>query len=889
MYPITKFSSIEVDKENIKPIPQGRSVAKLNDLIHTDNQTLQKQLLLQRTEFENSLNPDLLQDLDDPLDSYLQYIKWIRENYRTGNNNESLLVQVLERTTHDFKDDPYYKNEIRYFKVWLEYITYSDHPGDVFSYLLKKKIGSDLSLFYEEYSLFFELNDQWDNAQSILKLGISNNARPQKRLLKSYEQFMSRKLSKRSKVQSPVKGLLNPNGTGLTSIPVHSTSTTRKDNKKFQIYQDTSSAVQNGLFDSSNKLKTDISIHLDTIKNSKKENILTSTSFAGRTLNTACKNEKRDRKVEVFQDKSVQYPITKTIQHPNGKKIETYDYNFELFMPTEKLNSTRSMLEVLLMFQKPIQNSSNEDTTHATSNKRLSSTLYNTPVNKKIKTDTNVLSDSPGIEDTPLLEYFKNSNGLFSSNYENEKDKNNTVKNEDLDEHYKRNSHQELPLAHVENSIVAPSEENKLLDAIISGAFSDAYTETITKPTTPKKPQKDFKNDENINNDLLSSPFVENPDKDVPVYDNELNLNPEDLPSSSDPKFKSVFYKKVQKSHFKQLNFHLYSNVSMNKLHTLHSIFKSHANPIYGNKQAIVEFEGEKLYCITKELGRSKNSTVYLSESMDGQLNAIKIQSPPDIWESYILSKLNKNSNKFVQIHSFYQFKDESYLVLPYFKQGSISDLIDCLTKFQLLTSKNLLEETFIIYLSIQLLSNILKLHSLDIVHCDINIDNFMLNIDTSNSSKLSFEDLLLVDFAKSIDLSLYPANTKFHGNFSKNNEYNEYIDSTSFCHERDYLGIADIIHRLLFNRSLKIRNSNGTKELVEPIKKYWQTDLWNPLFNLLLNSSSLKSIADVNSELQKIKSKFEAWFNLTVDKRLFANKLRNISEIMETRFKKVK
>lgn len=88
MQPITNFSSLNVDKENIMPIPQGRSASKLNELINADSKLLQSQLVEQRTQFENSLDPQILQDSDDPLDAYLQYIKWIRDNYKTGNTHE---------------------------------------------------------------------------------------------------------------------------------------------------------------------------------------------------------------------------------------------------------------------------------------------------------------------------------------------------------------------------------------------------------------------------------------------------------------------------------------------------------------------------------------------------------------------------------------------------------------------------------------------------------------------------------------------------------------------------------------------------------------------------------------------------------------------------------
>lgn len=910
MQPVTDFGSLSMDKENILPIPQGRSASKLSELINTDSNVLQSQLAEQRLKFEKNLDPQFLQDLDDPLDSYLQYIKWIRENYRSGNTHESLLIQVLERTTHDFKDDDYYKNEIRYFKVWLEYITYSDHPGDVFNYLFKKKIGSDLSLFYENYSLFFELNDQWEKAEEILKLGLSIKARPLPRLSKSYDEFLTRRSSKTAKEKPRLAGLSNPGGTGLTS-QVHS----KKEESKIKIFRDAPSNSDSKFLrnNDTDGGSDNFFSHINEIRHSKKENIINPTSWKGETLKNSGKTLKEASKIEVFDDKSNQYPITNTLKHQDGKHFETFDFNFDLFMPDSSANNPRSMIEVLLMFHQknvdPVENNPVENTENDKKRGQSEDISYNTPRNKKSRTESESASASTertsGIADTPLLEYFKNSkSGLFPpENNSNEI----SVNGRDSQGENKFKLSQSNSLAVTGNHLLSEKNEaveqnetqSNLLDAIIGGAFSDIFTDTVTKQMEPKTPSKERKpkieelrlsvdNIDDVDNDLLSSPFVENPN----------NADEKARSASVDPPVVNPFDTLFKRSHLKHIEMSIYQNNHLHnfdsklfdKLRVLHKVLKPNAPALTGNKQTLLEFEKNEEYSVIMELGRGGFATVYLGEQLNGQLSAIKAERPSDIWEAYILSKLNTLSNDFIKLKSFFKFGDESYLILPYLQQGTVLELVSSLSNYQFLTGKNLIEESLVIYFTIQLISRVLKLHSLGIVHCDIKPDNCMLNIQSAES-KIKFNDIVLIDFGRSIDLSLFPKSTKFKCKLEKtdNQDCPEFVNQTSWTYEPDYYGIANIVHTLLFQKVIKVQSTSKGVQLLEHFKRYWQRDLWNELFDLLLNPRKYNESGDVYMELEKVMCKLESWFSLTVDKRTFLDKLTQISEILNTRFKRTK
>lgn len=837
MHPVTPFQLLEADKENIQPIPQGRSAAKLASIVNCDPEKLSLKLQEEREAFELQLRPEYLEELDDPLHVYIQYVKWIRENYKTGNTKESQLIKVLERTTHDFKDDDYYKNEVRYFKMWLEYITYSENPGDIYNYLFKKQIGKELALFYENYALYFEAINQWDRAEEILKLGILNNARPIARLKKTYSAFQIRKLdSIKSREQVQTIGLQNKNGDGLLSS---GTSLKRKHNK-IEIFQDTE-ATPSLFYPKEGENPTEPNT-IDSIANVKKENVIDPSDWNGQTLKLTSlfKPIVKRAKLKIFEDKSVEYPITKSVQKPDGKTFDTLDYNIDLFLPSEVQQLPNSLSEILLKFFKPFEATSSL-------NAVSSNNVYNTPSHKRSK------SDSSMQQDTPLVEYFKTSKQLFSKDNGESQDQ---AANDGID---------------LMDGLLPMNNEEMLLPNTIGAGFSDIFQDTLTKTLEKIENQSDSnKENEKIeqptevssakrtNEDIMSSPFVENPN---------LIKSMSQVVEPWTANFFVQLNETVQNTLYNKSNYHDMKSTNFNKLATLRKILKSNSPPIYGNKQTLIEFESGNIFCFTKELHNSNNSFTYLSEKMNGQLNSVIVTSPPNQWEPFIIKRITEKLNGFIKCTAFYNFKDESYLLLPYFNQGSVLRLVNILANHQLSTSKNLLEETIVIYFTIQLLGNMIKLHSHGFIHCLITPHTCMMNIDTPNN-KLTFNDICFTDFSKSIDLTLFSPDTRFK---SPDDEHD-------WCFEKDYMGVANVIHTLLFGSELEKLITPDGIVFVETIKKYWQRDLWNELFRILLNPT-----VNMKSDLERIKGKFESWFSLTVDKRMFIAKLHTIADILES------
>lgn len=192
--PTTSFDDIELHKENIVPISSGRSAralaASLSPLALNPT-AARSEHHARQVEFENQLKT--ADDLDDPLDLWIQYIQWTMNTFTAGNSRESNLVPLLERCTRAFVRDTRYQNDPRYLRLWIQYARdFSDAPREVFAYLARNDIGQKLALFYEEYAALLENFGRRTQAEEMYLMGIDNGASPADRLARKFDEFRRR-------------------------------------------------------------------------------------------------------------------------------------------------------------------------------------------------------------------------------------------------------------------------------------------------------------------------------------------------------------------------------------------------------------------------------------------------------------------------------------------------------------------------------------------------------------------------------------------------------------------------------------------------------------------------------------------------------------------------
>lgn len=326
---IIDFDTIEDKKENIEPLKEGRSATALKELYSIPHNELKQQQLKERTKIEEEL--ENLEELDDPIQPYLDYIQWIKTNYPSGKKVESGLIQVLERCTSQFRDFECYKNDPRYLKVWLTYAKYSDNPRDIFVYLARKEIGISLALYYEEYANFLETNNRYTQTEQVYQEGINIKARPFARLQRRFEEFKLRSEERPRPIDEPnspvfpVRSALALKSGSL--FTAH--STTQPPKKKLEIFND--EELEGNLRPEGWDL-----LGAGDFRN--KENRLEARPWAGEVLKQEYNSKKLDyKKVRVFSDENglLSGPVYKIIELP-GKKPEKVDLNFELLYQKEE-------------------------------------------------------------------------------------------------------------------------------------------------------------------------------------------------------------------------------------------------------------------------------------------------------------------------------------------------------------------------------------------------------------------------------------------------------------------------------------------------------------------------------------------------------------------------
>ncbi|KAF9110660.1 hypothetical protein BGX27_006033 [Mortierella sp. AM989] len=128
------------------------------------------------------------------MDVYVRYVSWTIENYPQGGaqGHDSRLVSLLEQAIVSFKDDERYKNDPRFVKLLVLYSEKVEFPMDVFNFMETNRIGSEISMYYEEHADYLESREEFEKAKDVFLLGIHRRARPLGRLKRLFEEFERR-------------------------------------------------------------------------------------------------------------------------------------------------------------------------------------------------------------------------------------------------------------------------------------------------------------------------------------------------------------------------------------------------------------------------------------------------------------------------------------------------------------------------------------------------------------------------------------------------------------------------------------------------------------------------------------------------------------------------
>ncbi|KAI9029056.1 kinase-like domain-containing protein [Phycomyces nitens] len=259
-------------------------------------------------------------------------------------------------------------------------------------------------------------------------------------------------------------------------------------------------------------------------------------------------------------------------------------------------------------------------------------------------------------------------------------------------------------------------------------------------------------------------------------------------------------------------------------------------NPLRPSTQSVLHLHSD--YRVLNVLGKGGMATVYGLKGPLGTI-ALKVQSPPHPLEFYILQQLAQRlpcpDLLVVRAHAIYIYRSSSLMLLDHVNGNT---LLDSLNSTRAHTHQPGLAEPLALLLSMALLEAVLAIHRAGIVHGDLKLDNVLMSWDSQPKAVYTPRDpfwhpIRLIDFGRSLDLSLWPKNIRCLGTWPPQPHDMPDITTKPWSPKAiDYWAVASMAHLLLFGQPLK------NPELRRPIKRYWHSTLWDSFFESLFRAS---------------------------------------------------
>ncbi|CAN0139013.1 unnamed protein product [Scytosiphon promiscuus] len=268
---------------------------------------------------------------------------------------------------------------------------------------------------------------------------------------------------------------------------------------------------------------------------------------------------------------------------------------------------------------------------------------------------------------------------------------------------------------------------------------------------------------------------------------------------------------------------------------------------------------------ITGMLGKGSFARVFSCKTSEDQRQvAIKIEhedvAPSLPWECFIVLQLSerlfrerKRQNgsallppiSVVQPEALFLYRDGCAMMMPQCASGTLHDLVALYAK-----RSRTMPQLVVMHYAVKMLRFCRAMHSMSILHMDIKPDNWLLTGGAESEWNCGNDghSLSLIDFGKAIDLSVFPQNGSgmaFVGQCcAPSFSCPAMTEGSPWKYDADLYALGSCIYFMLHGVYLEVfREQDPNSSLgsrwrpLRKCKRYWEVDIWDNLFNELLNS----------------------------------------------------
>ncbi|XP_014276592.1 mitotic checkpoint serine/threonine-protein kinase BUB1 [Halyomorpha halys] len=270
---------------------------------------------------------------------------------------------------------------------------------------------------------------------------------------------------------------------------------------------------------------------------------------------------------------------------------------------------------------------------------------------------------------------------------------------------------------------------------------------------------------------------------------------------------------------------------------------------------------GEDAYSVQGEIGKGAYARV-VKASKGNNTVALKVEKPACKWEFYIAKEIQgrvppKLAILFMDIPEAHIYNNGSILVTQWAKHGNLLNIVNT---FKEKTGRSL-ERGVVFHFGVELIDIVDYLHRAKIIHADLKPDNIVIReLPDHNETEPCLQ---LIDFGRCIDMSLLPPETKFNCVFkTEDNQCNEMKENKPWTYQIDLYGLANIFHCLLLSEYMQVVKKNDKWMLQKQIPRNMRREVWNPIFDTLLN---VNPETDLPMDFSSMKALLIEAFNSTL------------------------